>query len=159
MLALPLIAVLALQATPFEIGLLAACESAAFLLVGLPAGAWVDRMRRRNVLIVGDLGRAAVLGSVPLAWWADVLTMPQLYLVGLITGVLTVFFDVAYQSYLPHLVGKEHLVEGNAKLEIVRAGSQVSGPTIAGYMIQLLSAPVAIVIDALSFLGSAVFVG
>lgn len=159
LLALPLVAVLSLDATPFEIGLLAACESAAFLLVGLPAGAWVDRMRRRSVLIVGDIGRALVLGSVPIAWWADLLTMPQLYLVGLVTGVLTVFFDVAYQSYLPHLVGREHLVEGNSKLEIVRAGSQVSGPTVAGYLIQILGAPVAIVVDALSFLGSAVFVG
>jgi MFS family permease len=158
-LALPLVAVLALHATPFEVGILAACETAAFLLVGLPAGAWVDRMRRRNVLMAGDLGRAAVLASVPLAWWAGVLTMPQLYAVALVTGVLTVFFDVAYQSYLPHLVGKEHLVEGNSKLEVVRATTQLAGPTAAGLLIQALTGPVAVALDAVSFLGSALFVG
>jgi MFS family permease len=159
MLALPLVAILALDARPLEVGVLAACEYAAFLLVGLPAGAWVDRMRRRSVLIVGDLGRAALLGSVPLAWWAGVLTMPQLYVVALLTGVFTVFFDVAYQSYLPHLVGRAHLVEGNAKLESVRAVTQIGGPTAAGFIIQVLTAPVAMAVDALSFLLSAGFVG
>jgi MFS family permease len=127
--------------------------------VGLPAGAWVDRLRRRNVLIVGDLARAVLLGSVPLAWWAGVLTMPHVYVVALLTGVCTVFFDVAYQSYLPHLVGRENLVEGNSKLEAVRGVSQLSGPALAGQLIQWLSAPVAIFLDAVSFLGSAVFVG
>jgi MFS family permease len=159
MLALPLIAVLVLHAPNFQIGLLAAAESAAFLLVGLPAGAWVDRMRRRNVLIAGDLGRALALGSVPAAYAAGVLTMVQLYIVALLTGVLTVFFDVAYQSYLPHLVGREHLVEGNAKLEAVRAVNSIGGPTVAGFVIQALTAPVAIAVDAASFLGSAVAVG
>jgi MFS family permease len=159
MLALPLVAVLALHASPFEVGLLAACETAAFLLVGLPAGAWVDRMRRRNVLIGGDLGRAVVLGSVPVAWWLGGLSMPQLYAVGLLNGVLTVFFDVAYQSYLPHLVGRANLVEGNAKLEAVRGVNQIAGPTVAGLVIQWLTAPVAVAVDAVSFLGSALFVG
>jgi MFS family permease len=159
MLALPLVAVLVLHAGPFEVGLLAACETAAFLLIGLPAGAWVDRMRRRNVLIAGDLGRAVVLGSVPVAWWLGVLTMPQLYAVGLLTGVFTVFFDVAYQSYLPHLVGRGNLVEGNAKLEAVRGVNQIAGPTAAGLIIGWLTAPVAIAVDAVSFAGSALFVG
>jgi MFS family permease len=158
-LALPLVAILALDASPFEVGLLAACETAAFILVGLPAGAWVDRMRRHSVLIFGDVARAALLGSVPVAWWTGTLTMPQLYLVGLLVGVFTVFFDVAYQSYLPHLVGRENLVEGNAKLEAVRGVSQIGGPTIAGLLIQWVTAPVAIVVDAVSFLVSAVFVG
>src|SRR5262249_45941826 len=120
LLALPLVAVLALHASNFEVGVLAACGTLAFLLVGLPAGAWVDRMRRRGVLVVGVVGRAVVLGSVPVAWALGVLSMAQLYLVALASGVLTVFFDVSYQSYLPHLVGREHLVEGNAKLEAVR---------------------------------------
>jgi len=159
LLALPLVAILALDAAPFEVGLLAASETAAFLLVGLPAGAWVDRMRRRNVLIIGDVARAVLLGSVPLAWWAGLLTMPQLYLVAVLVGVFTVFFDVAYQSYLPHLVGRAHLVEGNAKLEAVRGVTQIGGPTLAGVLIQVLSAPVAIVVDAVSFVGSALFVG
>jgi MFS family permease len=159
LLALPLVAVLALHASNFEVGVLAACGTAAFLLVGLPAGAWVDRMRRRRVLVVGDIGRAVVLGSVPLAWALGVLSMPQLYVVALVTGVFTVFFDVAYQSYLPHLVGREHLVEGNAKLESVRAVSQIAGPTIAGLVIQALTAPAAVAVDAVSFAGSALFVG
>lgn len=158
-IALPLVAILALDATPLEVGVLAACETAAFLLVGLPAGAWVDRMRRRSVLVFGDVARAALLGSVPVAWWTGTLTMPQLYIVGLLVGVFTVFFDVAYQSYLPHLVGRDNLVEGNAKLEAVRGVSHVAGPTAGGLLVQWLSAPVAIVVDAVSFLVSASFVG
>jgi hypothetical protein len=158
-IALPLVAILVLKASPFEVGVLAACDTAAFLLVGLPAGAWVDRMRRRNVLIVGDLGRAVLLGSVPIAYELGVLSMPQLFVVGLGTGLFTVFFDVAYQSYLPHLVGRDALVEGNAKLEAVRGVSQIGGPTAAGWLIQLLTAPVAIIVDAVSFVFSAIFVG
>jgi len=158
-LALPLVAVLALHASALEVGVLAACETVAFLLVGLPAGAWVDRMRRRNVLIVGDLGRALVLATVPLTWWLGALSMAQLYVVGLLVGVLTVFFDVAYQSYLPHLVGRENLVEGNAKLEAVHGVAQISGPAVAGVVIQRLTAPVAVAADAVSFVISAVSVG
>jgi MFS family permease len=159
LLALPLVAILALEASPFQVGALAAAETAAFALLGLPAGAWVDRLRRRSVLIVGDVARAVLLGSVPLAWWTGVLTMAQLYVVALLTGTCTVFFDVAYQSYLPHLVGRENLVEGNAKLEAVRGVSQIGGPTLAGWLIQWLTAPVAVLVDAVSFLASAVFVG
>jgi MFS family permease len=158
LLALPLVAVLALKASNFEVGVLAACETLAFLLVGLPAGAWVDRMRRRHVLIAGDLGRAVLLGSVPLAWWAGKLTMAQLFVVAVLTGACTVFFDVAYQSYLPHLAGRDNLVEGNAKLEVVRATNQLAGPTLAGFLIQWLTAPFAVAIDAVSYLGSALFV-
>ena len=158
-IALPLLAIQVLDASPFEVGLLTAFETAAFLLVGLPAGAWVDRVRRRNVLIVADIGRAALLGSLPLAWYFDVLTLLQLYVVALLTGVLTVFFDVAYQSYLPSLVGRDYLVEGNAKLEASRAVSQIAGPSIGGALVQWLTAPYAIVVDALSYLWSAVFLG
>jgi MFS family permease len=158
-LALPLLAVTTLHATPFEVGLLTMFEFASFLLVGLPAGAWVDRMRRRNVLIVGDIGRALLLGSLPLAAWLDVLAMPQLYLVALGTGLLTVFFDVAYQSYLPHLVGREHLVEGNAKLQASQSVSVVAGPTVGGALVQALTAPYAVLVDAASFLFSALCVG
>jgi MFS family permease len=158
LLALPLVAVLALRASNFEVGLLSACDTVAFLLIGLPAGALVDRLRRRNVLIVGDLGRALLLGSVPLAWWAGVLSMAQLYAVGLLTGLCTVFFDVAYQSYLPHLIGRSRLVDGNAKLEAVRGVNQIAGPTAAGLIIGWLSAPFAVGVDAVSFLGSALFV-
>ncbi|GAA2614897.1 MFS transporter [Paractinoplanes durhamensis] len=158
LLALPLVAVIVLRASNFEAGLLNACETLAFLLVGLPAGAWVDRMRKRRVLIVSDLARAALLASVPIAWALGGLTVTQLCLVALATGVFTVFFDIAYQSYLPHLVGPEHLVEGNAKLEGVRATSQIVGPTLAGFVIQLITAPYALALNAVSFAGSALFV-
>ena len=158
-IAMPLLAIKVLDASPFEVGLLTAFETAAFLLVGLPAGAWVDRVRRRNVLIVADIGRAALLGSLPLAWYFDVLTLLQLYVVALLTGVLTVFFDVGYQSYLPSLVGRDHLVEGNAKLEASRAVSQIAGPSVGGWLVQWLTAPYAIVVDALSYLWSAVWLG
>ncbi|GAA5197923.1 MFS transporter [Rugosimonospora acidiphila] len=158
LLALPLVAVLALHASTFEVGALSACETAAFLLVGLPAGAWVDRMRRRHVLIAGDLGRAVLLGSIPVAWWLHWLTVYQMFVVALLAGVCTVFFDVAYQSFLPHLVGRDNLVEGNAKLESVRAVNQIGGPTAAGLIISWLTAPFAIAVNAASYLGSALFV-
>jgi MFS family permease len=157
-LALPLVAVLALDASEFEVGLLAAMASAAFLLIGLPAGAWVDRMRRRSVLVVGDLARAAILVSVPIAWWTGALTIWQLYAVALGIGVFTVFFDVAYQSYLPHLVGRDNLIEGNAKLETVRSTAQLGGPALAGQLIAWLTAPVALLVDAIAMGASALFV-
>ncbi|HVQ95216.1 MAG TPA: MFS transporter [Mycobacteriales bacterium] len=158
LIALPLLAVKTLHATPFEVGLLTAFETLAFLLVGLPAGAWVDRLRRRDVLIVGDLLRALLLGSLPLAAWLDVLALPQVYLVALTAGICTVFFDVAYQSYLPHLVGREHLVEGNAKLQASQSVAQVAGPSVGGLLVQWLTAPYAILVDAVSYLWSAVCV-
>ena len=156
-LALPLTAIVVLTATPFQVGLLNAMDTLPFLLVGLPAGVWVDRMRRRPVLIVGDLGRALLLASIPVAFVLGVLSMVQLYAIGLSVGVLTVFFDVAYQSYLPALVDRDRLVDGNAKLEISRSAAAVAGPPLSGGLIGLLSAPVAIFLDALSFLGSAIF--
>ncbi|GAA3162053.1 MFS transporter [Planomonospora alba] len=155
MLALPLVAVLALDASAFETGLLVAAETAAFLLVGLPAGVWVDRMPRRRILVAADVVRAVLLGSVPIAWWLGVLTLPQLYGVALGTGLATVFFDIAYQSYLPSLIERDRLVDGNAKLEIVRSASGVAGPGAGGWLIQALTAPVAVLADAVSFLVSA----
>ncbi|MFD8530755.1 MFS transporter [Streptosporangium canum] len=157
LLALPLVAVLALGAGEFETGLLIAAETAAFLLVGLPAGVWVDRMRRRRILIAADLVRGALLASVPITWWLGALTLPHLYGVALGMGLATVFFDIAYQSYLPSLVGRDQLVDGNAKLEIVRSAAGVAGPGAGGGLIQVLTAPVAVLADAVSFLGSALF--
>ncbi|WP_197034653.1 MFS transporter [Glycomyces sp. NRRL B-16210] len=156
-LALPLAAVIALDVSEFEVGVLSSMTMAAFLLIGLPAGAWIDRMRRRRVLIVSDLVRAAVLFTVPIAWWTDTLTIWQLYAVAFTIGVFTVFFDVSYQSYLPHLVGREGLVEGNAKLETVRATAHLGGPALAGQLIQWLTAPVAIAVDAAALGASALF--
>ena len=157
-LALPLIAILVVHATTFQVGLLATLEMLAFLVIGLPAGAWVDRMRFRHVLIVNDLIRAAALGSIPLTYAFDALTIGQLYVVALVTGMSTVFFDVAYQSYLPALVDREALVEGNSKLQASESVSQIASPALGGLLIQALTAPYAILVDALSFLWSAAWV-
>jgi MFS family permease len=154
-LALPLVAVKVLHASTFEVGLLTTAAFAAFLLIGLPAGAWVDRMRRRPVLVAADAGRALLMGSIPVAAALGHLTMAQLYIVALLAGVLTVFFDVAYQSYLPALVGRDELVAGNALLETSRSAAQVAGPGAGGALVQALTAPYAIVLDAVSFLLSA----
>src|SRR3954447_22689502 len=133
-LALPLLAVIALDATTFEVGLLTACSSLAFLLVALPAGAWVDRWRRQPVLVWGDLGRFVLLGSIPLAQVFGVLHLAQLYVVAVLTGVLTVFFDVAYQSYLPALVEPDELVDANGKIGASQSFGQIAGPALAGVL-------------------------
>ena len=153
-LALPLAAVLVLHASTFQVGLLTTVEYAAFLVIGLPAGAWVDRARRRPVMIGADLLRAAAAASVPVAYAFGLLTLAQLYIVALVQGVGTVFFDVAYMSYLPGLVGRDHLVESNAKLQVSQSLAQVSGPTVSGLIVSLISAPAAFVVDAASFLVS-----
>jgi MFS family permease len=157
-LALPLVAILVLHASTFQVGLLATFEMLAFLVVGLPAGAWVDRMRFRWVLIVNDVIRAVALGSIPLAQLLGILTIGQLYVVAIVTGFSTVFFDVAYQSYLPALVDREALVEGNSKLQASESVAQIAGPTVGGLLIQALTAPYAVLVDALSFVWSAVWV-
>lgn len=156
LLALPLTAALTLGATAGEMGILIAAETAPFLLFGLPAGVWVDHRRRRPILIWGNLGRALLLLIVPAAAWLGGLRMELLYAVGFLTGALTVFFDVAYQAYLPSLVGREQLVEGNSKLETSRSLAQIAGPGLGGFLVQALSAPTAILLDAVSFLLSAV---
>ena len=157
-LALPLAAIDVLHASAFEVAALTTVEFLPFLLVSLPAGVWVDRLRRRPMLVVGDLARAVLLASVPIAYAFDALTMWQLYVVGFFVGIATVFFDVAYQSYLPSLVERDQLIDGNAKLEISRAAAQLGGPGLAGVVIQALKAPAAIAFDAVSFVGSALFI-
>jgi MFS family permease len=155
LLALPLLAVRTLHATTFEMGLLTAASTTAFLIVGLPAGVWVDRMRRRRVMITSDLGRMLALGSVPVAYVMGDLTLAQLFVVTLASGILTVFFDVAYQSYLPALVGRDHLVEGNAKLTGTAQAAAVAGPSVAGGLIQAIGGSNAVAVDSVSFLFSA----
>jgi MFS family permease len=150
-LALPLIAIQILHATTFEVGSLTAVETLPFLLVGLPAGAWVDRMRRRRVLIVADIGRLLALGSIPLASAFASVTLAHLFAVAFVTGVFTVFFDVAYQSYLPELVDRQQLVEGNAKLAARESTAHVVGPGIGGALINWVGASTAVVADALSY--------
>jgi MFS family permease len=156
-LALPLIAATVLQVGAFEFGLLTTIEFLPFILLSLPAGVWVDRLRRRPILIAADLGRAACIASIPVAFSFDALTIWQLYVVGFVNGCLTVFFDVAYQSYLPSVVERDQLVEGNSKLEITRSAAQILGPGAAGLLIGLLRAPFAMVLDAVSYVVSAVF--
>jgi MFS family permease len=150
-LALPLIAVLTLDATAGEMGLLGAMGTFPFLLFGLLIGVWVDRHPRRPILLFADLGRGAIVAAVAVLALVHVLAIPQLYLLGFLTGVLTVFFDVSYQAYLPSLVDRAQLVEGNSKLEASNATASVGGPVLAGLVIQFLSAPFAMVFDALTF--------
>ncbi|MDQ6693959.1 MAG: MFS transporter [Chloroflexota bacterium] len=151
-------AVLVLAATPQQLGWLVAVGSAPVLLIGLFAGVLVDRTRRRPVMIATDFCRALLLASIPVAYAFGVLTITQLFVVAGLSGVLTVFFDVADQSYLPGLVERENIPEGNSKLGLSGAVAEVAGPALGGTMIQLLSAPVTILIDAASFLVSAVSV-
>jgi MFS family permease len=157
-LALPLAAIDVIHASAFEVAALTAVEFLPFLLVSLPAGVWVDRLPRRPILIAGDLARAGLLASIPIAYFFDALTIWQLYGVGFFVGIATVFFDIAYQSYLPSLVERREIVDGNAKLEVSRSAAQTGGPGLAGVLIGLLKAPPAILIDAVSFLASALFI-
>lgn len=158
-LALPLVAILALDESAFRVAVLTSIGFLPFLLFTLPAGVWVDRLRRRPILVAADLGRAVALATVPAAHWAGTLNIWHLYAVAFAVGVGTVFFDVAYQSYLPALVGRDQVVEGNSKLEISRAGANVGGPGLAGGLVAALTAPVAVLADALSFLVSALLLG
>jgi MFS family permease len=154
-LAIPLVAVLILGASAFEVALLGTIEFLPFILFTLPAGVWVDRLRRRPILITGDVVRAVSLASIPVAYQLGVLSIYQLYLVGFINGIATVFFDVADQSYLPAIIDRDQLVEGNSKLEVSRSGAQILGPGIAGILVQAVTAPIAIIVDSLSYVGSA----
>ncbi|HEX3265585.1 MAG TPA: MFS transporter [Candidatus Limnocylindrales bacterium] len=156
-LALPLVAILVLKATPVEVAALGAMPFVAFALFGLPAGVWVDRLPRKRVMVAGDLGRAAILILVPIAAVAGALQMWELYVIAFAAGVLTVFFEIAYQSILPELVNRDRLAEGNSRLEVSRSASQVLGPGVGGALIGAFGAPIAIVADALSYLGSAAF--
>ena len=159
MLAIPLLAIEILGAGALEMGILGVVRFLPWIFFTLPAGVWVDRMRRRPILIGADVARAVLLASIPVAFIGDWLTLIQVYVVAFVAGTLEVFFDVAYQSYLPSIVERDELVEGNSKLELSRAGSQVIGPTVAGFLIQAVTAPFAIAFDALSYLWAALFIG
>jgi len=155
-LALPLVAVLVVGASAFEVAALSAIEFVARMLLALPAGAWVDRVARKRVLVGADLGRAAVLVIVPIAASRGFLSIGLLYAVAFSAAALTVFFDVGYQAILPDLVERERLAEGNSRLEISNSAAQIVGPGLGGWLIGAFSAPIAIVVDAASFLTSAV---
>lgn len=154
-LALPLTAVLTLEASVAELGVLNAARYAPFIAVILFAGVWVDRRHRRPVLLQTNLGRALLIAIVPAAAFADLLRIELLYAVGFLVGVLTVFFDLAYQSYVPALVGRAELTAANSRLEASRSAAEVGGPGIGGLLVQLATAPYALLIDAVSFLVSA----
>lgn len=154
-LALPVLAVSLLGASEFEVGVLGAAETAAFLLVGLPAGAWIDRMLKRRVMIAADLVRAVVLALIPVLWFAGALEIWHLYLVGVVVGVATVFFDVSYQSYIPVLLPGEQVGSANSKLEATSQIARIGGPGLAGALLTVVSAPVLLLADGISYLASA----
>jgi MFS family permease len=156
-LAMPIVAIQLLNAGPMEIAIINLADTLPFLVIGLLVGALIDRLPRRGVLIVADLGRAVLLLTLPISYALGVLSIPQLVIVGILLGTLTVFFDVAYQAYLPSLIPKEDLVEGNSKLEISRSAAGLFGPSLAGALIAIVKAPMAVIIDALSFALSALF--
>src|SRR5438270_2266996 len=158
-IALPLTAVLVLAATPAQMGILGALDGVSVLVIGLLVGVWVDRVRRRPLLIATDLGRAFVLSTIPLAALLGVLGIGQLYVVAALAGVLTVFFNVASAAFIPSLIPQESLVEGNSKLGMSDSLAEIGGPAVAGPLVQLISAPFALLFDALSFLFSACCLG
>jgi MFS family permease len=157
--ALPYTAILALHASPIQMGLLGAAGAAPVLLFGLLAGVWVDRLRRRPIMVATDLVRALLIVSIPIAYLLGWLDMTQLYVVAALAGVLTVFFDTAYAAYLPSLVAREQLVEGNSKLGLSSSLAEIGGPTLGGALVQLIGGPITLLLDALSFLVSAFSVG
>lgn len=157
--ALPIIAILTVRATATEVAVLSALTVAPGVLVGLLAGGYVDRARRLPLLIGADLARALVILTIPVAAWAGWLSMPQLYVVAALVAAATTLFQIADTSFLPTLVGRELLVEGNARLGATDSVAETAGPGMAGVLIQLLTGPVAVIVDALSYLWSALLLG
>ena len=154
--AIPLVALLVLGAGPTEMALLVVAGSLAILLVGFFAGAWVDRLRRRPLLIGTDALRSLLLLSIPIAYAAGGLRMEQLYLVTFLEGCLGALFHAAYPAYVPSLIGVDRVVDGNSKLATSSSLAEIGGPGLAGALVQLVSAPFAILVDAISFAVSAV---
>jgi MFS family permease len=159
LLALPLTALLALHARPYEVALLATANTVPNLALGIPAGVWIDRARRRLVIIGADLGRATMLASVPVAYGLGILTLPQLYVVAVVTGSLSVLFEIASAAYLPSVVAHAQLIEANAKFEGSRVVAWAAGPSAGGGLVSLATAPVALLADAASFVASAGLIG
>ena len=154
--AIPLLAVLTLDASPFELGLVTASSTLAFAVIGLPAGVWLDRWRRRPILVASDLVRTVLLATIPLAAVFDVLTITHLVVVSLLSGFARVFFDVGYQSYIPSVIGRERVLAGNSSMETIRASGQVVGPGIGGWLVALVGAANVVVIQAVTFAVSAI---
>ncbi|MGZ8716763.1 MAG: MFS transporter, partial [Gaiellaceae bacterium] len=156
-LAIPLLAATQLHASPLAFSLLGVLGFLPFILFALPAGVWVDRLRRRPILIAGDAGRAVLLTLIPVLWATHTLRMWHLLVLQFAIGIFTVFFDVAYQSYRPSLVARDDLVEGNSKLQTTVSAAQATGPALAGVLVAALTAPYAVALDAVSFVLSTAF--
>ena len=157
-LALPVLAVTMLQASEWQVGMMNAAGMSMFLLIGLPAGAWVDRWLKRRVMILADAVRMLVLFSVPLAWWAGVLDMTYIIISAAVISAANVFFDVAYQSVLPIMLPKEHMAKANSALETTNQTSMLAGPAVVGFLLSIVKAPILMLADAVSFLVSLVSV-
>jgi MFS family permease len=157
-LALPLVALFVLNASALGVALLRAFAVLPFVAFSLPAGVWIDRMRRRPLMIAADAGRAIAMGSIPVAYWLGHLSLTQLYVVAAVSGTLSVVFDVSYLSFLPGLVSREHLGDANAKLLGSQSAAGLIGPSIGGALVGAVGAAVAVLADAVSFAVSAVFV-
>ncbi|BDP42186.1 MFS transporter [Deinococcus aetherius] len=155
LLALPLTALLVLGANPFQMGLLTALGSLPNLLFSLPAGVWVDRWNKKRTMIGTDLARAALLLPVPLLAHFSLLRLEPLLLIAFLVGAASVFFDLASAATVPVLLGRDHLIGGNARLEASRSTASVTGPSLGGVLVQALGAPLALLLDALSFVASA----
>jgi MFS family permease len=154
-LALPLTAANVLAATPAQMGLLQAAGTAPALILGLFAGVWIDRVRRRPLLVAADLGRAALLAAVPVLAILGLLRLEYLVLISLLAGVFTLLFDIASTSFVPSFLSRTQLVDGNSKLTATTSVAQVAGPSLGGTLIAILTAPIAVGVDAVSFLCSA----
>lgn len=155
-LALPTAAILALHAGPLQVGLLVAFQRVPFLLLTLLAGAWLDRVRRRPVMIASDIARAFVLGAIPIAAFASLLSMPLLYASAVLLGVFTVFFDIGVLAFLPAMIGRDHLTEGYQKLDTSFSVASLVGPGLGGVLIQAITAPIALVANSATYFASAV---
>jgi len=156
--ALPLLAALSLGASPMAFGVLAAAAGLPHLLFGLLAGAWVDRLRRRPVMIAADVARAVLLATIPVAAALGALRIELLVAVAFLVESFTVFFDIAYLTYIPSLVSRDDLVEANSRLEATASAAQVIGPALGGTLVRVLGAPLALLLDTLSYLVSATLI-
>src|SRR6185295_4201294 len=154
---LALASVLTIDAQPFQLGILAALITGPSVIVGFFSGGFVDRSSKRSIMIAADLLRTAVLVTVPLAAWLHLLTMEQLYIVGALMGGTSLLFDIADHAYLPHLIAREQLIEGNSKLALTESLAEVGGPALAGILVQALTAPFAIAVNAVTYFVSALF--
>jgi MFS family permease len=157
--ALPIMAVLSVDSSPLALGVLGALTVAPGVLVALAAGGAIDRSRKRPILVAADLVRAVAVASLPIAAWTGVLTMPHIYAVAAVVGAASALFQITDNAYIPALVGREHVVQGNSVIEATESVAEVAGPGLAGVLIQIFTAPIAVAIDAASYLVSALFLG